>query len=195
MNTSFIRWPCALAGLSLGALLVACGGDSEPSNPNGDGDGNGEEGPVTETIVNGRPASEYYAQFAYEKYAGAPGGAAAFPAQQDGINLFAATAYLKQDKSFILYYAEGAGTVRSNGYSAEIPTSRMFKRTGTWSVSGGSLKLGDLMTCQGLMVNGNDALRCTLDRTIGYSEAVGKSATFTRSTNTSPNDRQWADYK
>ncbi|WAM23482.1 MULTISPECIES: hypothetical protein [Myxococcus] len=151
--------------------------------------------PVTETTVNGRPASEYYAQFAYEKYAGAPGGAVAFPAQRDGINLFAATAYLKQDKSFILYYAEGAGTVRSNGYTAEIPLSRMFKRTGVWRVSGGSLKLGDLMTCQGLKVDGNDALLCTLDRTIGYADAVGKTATFTRSTNSSPNDRQWADYQ
>ncbi|WXH32404.1 hypothetical protein WA016_06388 [Myxococcus stipitatus] len=172
---------------------MACGGDSEPSKPNGEG--NGGEEPSTETTVNGRPASEYYAQFAYEKYAGAPGGAVEFPAQQDGINLFAATVYLKQDKSFILYYAEGAGTVRSNGYTAEIPPSRMFKRTGAWSVSGGSLRLGDVMTCQGLKVDGSDALRCTLDRTIGYAAAVGKSATFTRSTNTSPNDRQWADYK
>ncbi|AKQ64523.1 hypothetical protein A176_001435 [Myxococcus hansupus] len=146
-------------------------------------------------MVNGLPASEYYAQFAYEKYAGAPGGAAAFPARQDGINLFAATVYLKQDKSFIVYYAEGTGTVRSNGYTAEIPSSRMFKRTGAWSVSGGSLKLGDLLTCKGLKVDGNDALYCTLDRAIGYADAVGKSAVFTRSTHLSPNDRQWADYQ
>ncbi|MCY1078801.1 hypothetical protein [Archangium lansingense] len=145
--------------------------------------------------MNGKPVSEFYGQFTYEKFSGATGGVAAFPAQPDGINLFVATVFLMQDKSFTLYYAEGAGTVRANGYSAEIPLDRMFERTGKWSISGSSLKIGDLMTCHGMTVDGRDALRCAMDRAVGYAAAVGKTTTFTRATNSSPNDSQWADYQ
>ncbi|MFY0566966.1 hypothetical protein ACN28E_24435 [Archangium lansingense] len=93
--------------------------------------------------MNGKPVSEFYGQFTYEKFSGATGGVAAFPAQPDGINLFVATVFLMQDKSFTLYYAEGAG----------------------------------------------------MDRAVGYAAAVGKTTTFTRATNSSPNDSQWADYQ
>jgi len=170
--------------------LAACGGG-------GDSD-DGMQMPdaaMNEPIVNGKPASQYYAQFAHATTKAEVGGAAAFPAQSDGRNAFLAQFFLMPNGKLVLFYAEGEGSVTSTGHALNIIGATKKKREGTWKVDGAQLVLDAFMRCDGFTLNDKDALRCTLATSIVTAAAQGKSGTFQNGIGmSSPDDSEFADY-
>jgi hypothetical protein len=171
--------------------LAACGGggDDDPmmmTTP---------DAPASEVVINGKPASQFYAQFAHATTMAEIGGAAAFPAQGDGRNAFLAQFFLLPNGKLVLFYAEGEGTVTSTGHSLNIFGSAKKRREGTWKIEGAQLVLDAYLRCDGFMLNGKDALRCTLAAPIITAAAQGKTGTFQNGIGpSSPDDTEFADY-
>jgi hypothetical protein len=169
--------------------LAACGGGGESS------DGTGPDAAMNEPLINGKPASQYYAQFTHATTKAEVGGAAAFPAQSDGRNAFLAQFFLLPNSKLVLFYAEGEGSVTSTGHSLNIISGTKKKREGTWKIDGAQLVLDSFLRCDGFTLNGKDALRCTLGASIVTTAAQGKSGTFQNGFGmSSPDDSEFADY-
>jgi hypothetical protein len=189
MLKTFAKFSLTTAAMA----LVACG--PGPVGPDGGSGGGGGGGNGTNGTVNGKPAADYYAQFNYETLKTYSSGAAAFATQSNGDDLFLISVYLFQNGTYTVYYGEGQGTVTSTGHSANIRTASQRKVTGTWSIDGVKLKVGDLLSCDGITVDGKETMYCSLTRAVGTSAAVGKSATLRRGFSaTSPDDSTWKDY-
>ena len=180
-----------LAGV---VVALGCGGGG------GGGGGDGVDGGATdasgqEAIVNGRPASVFYGQFAHATTHTGVAGAAAFASQPDGRNAFLVTFFLMPNNQLALFYAEGEGEVTSSGHSINVLANARKKRTGTWHVEGAQLALDEFMRCDGFTFNEHDALRCTLAAPILTADAVGRSGTFGKAFgDSSPDDSEFADY-
>lgn len=168
--------------------LAACGGGGDSGDAMPDAS-------MNEPLVNGKPASQFYAQFAHATTMAEVGGAAASPAQPDGRNAFLAQFFLMPNGKLVLFYAEGEGSVTSTGHSLNIIGSTKKRREGTWKVEGTQLVLDAFLRCDGFTFNGADALRCTLASSIVTAAAQGKSGTFKNGFGTSsPDDSEYADY-
>lgn len=173
-------------------VLAACGGGGDSDDgmmmPPPDGS-------MTEPLINGKPASQFYAQFAHATTKNEVSGAASFPAQADGRNAYLATFFLMPDGKLVWLYAEGEGEVTATGHSLAIYTSSKKKRTGTWRIDGAQLALDAFMRCDGFALNGKDALRCTLSSSIITAAAQGRAGTFQNGIGpASPDDSEFADY-
>jgi hypothetical protein len=145
--------------------------------------------------VNGKPADQYYGQFVYETIETDMEGAGAMPAQANGDNAYLLNVFLKQDKSFVLFYVEGQGQVSVGQSSIEYDAKKGRKLTGSWSIDGVSLTVGPF-SCDGLQFNGRDVLSCEVKHGIVSDGAVGHAAMLDKGgSNTSPDDSQFADYK
>jgi hypothetical protein len=176
--------------LILTMCLAACGGGGSSGD-----DAPAPDGSMNEPLVNGKPASQYYAQFAYATTKAEVGGAAAFPAQGDGRNAYLAQFFLMPSNKLVLFYAEGEGDVTATGHSLNIINSTKKRREGTWRIDGAQLALDAFMRCDGFTLNGKDALRCTLSSTIVTAAAQGRAGTFQNGIGmASPDDSEFADY-
>lgn len=180
-------------------LLAACGGDD---GGDGGGDDNLDDSPADidaapgEAIVNGKPASEYYGQFAWEVTGSYAYGGGAFAAQADGRNAYIASVFLYQDGTSVLFYAEGDFDVSPDGFSGSRYPGASVRRNATWSIDGAQLLIGDDLQCDGVVYNGEEVLHCELARAIDTSAAVGQSSYLRRSgLNSTPDDSEWADYE
>jgi hypothetical protein len=171
-------------------LLAACGGGG-----GGGDDMPGADAAMNEPIVNGLPASQYYAQFAYQMTSTGVEGAAAFPATSDGRNAFLVTFFLMPNNSLQLFYAEGEGDVTATGWSLNVHTDQQKKRSGMWKVEGAQLVLDSYMRCDGMLFNDKPALRCTLTAPIITAAAQSRSGTFKkRISASSPDSSEFAQY-
>lgn len=174
----------------LSVVLAACGG--------GGNDGDGMPMPdaaMTEPIINGKPASQFYGQFAHATTMAEVSGAAAFPAQADGRNAYHVAFFLMPNGKLVLFYAEGEGEVTQTGHSLAIIGGSKKRREGTWRVDGAQLALDAFMRCDGFTLNGRDALRCTLSQAIVTPAAQGRTGTFQNGIGqASPDDSEFADY-
>jgi len=169
--------------------LVACGGSDD------DGMMMQPDSSMNEPLINGKPASQFYGQFAHATSKAEVSGAAAFPAQPDGRNAYLAQFFLMPSGKLVLFYAEGEGEVTSTGHSLNIITSTKKRREGTWRIDGAQLALDAFMKCDGFELNGKDALRCTLASSIVTAAAQGRSGTFQKGIGeSSPDDSEFADY-
>ena len=169
--------------------LAACGPSTSPLLPDG-----GTSPGGAEAEVNGKPASEYYAQLSHEETRTFVGGAGAFAPQPDGRNMFLLQVFLRKDKSFVAFYKEGTGEVTATGYSGSFE-QRGRRLAGTWSTSGARLVLGDLAQCDGVTLNNRPALHCTLSRSVVTAAANGRSAMLKPGISAStPDDSAWASY-
>lgn len=172
-------------------ILAACSGGGSDDDPMM----TGPDASANEPVINGKPASQFYAQFAHVTTKAEVAGAAAFPAQADGRNAYLAQFFLMPSNKLVLFYGEGEGTVTSTGHSLNIITSTMKRREGTWRVEGAQLVLDSYMRCDGFTLNDKDALRCTLATSIVTSAAQGRSGTFRNGIgDSSPDDSEYADY-
>jgi hypothetical protein len=170
--------------------LAACGGggESDDAMPMADA-------AMNEPVINGKPASQFYAQFAHATTKAEVSGAASFPTQPDGRNAFLAQFFLMPNGKLVLFYAEGEGSVSPTGHSLNILGSTRKRREGTWRVDGAQLALDSFMRCDGLAQDGKDVLRCTLGASIVTPAAQGKSGTFRNGFGmSSPDDSEFADY-
>ena len=173
-------------------VLAACGG--------GGGGGGGDDEPgadaaMNEPLVNGVPASQYYAQFAHQTTNTGVDGAAAFPETADGRNAFLVTFFMMPNGALQLFYAEGEGDVTATGWSLNIYTNTKKKRSGTWRVEGAQLVLDSFMRCDGLTFNDKPALRCTLTAPILTAAAQSRSGTFQKRISASnPDSSEFAEY-
>jgi hypothetical protein len=170
-------------------VASACSGGS------GD-DGTTPDGAANEPLVNGVPASQYYAQFAHQTTKTGVDGAAAFPQNAQGRNAFLATFFLMPGGNLQLFYAEGEGEVTSTGHSLNIDTTTQKKRSGTWRVDGAQLVLDSFMRCDGILFDDKPALRCTLKSSIVSPDAQERSGMFRKRLGESgPDDSEFAGYK
>lgn len=191
-----MKTPTTRLSILVTCVLAGCGGGG------GGDDGGGDDMPgpdgggmMNEPLVNGLPASQYYAQFAHATTKAGVVGAAAFPAQGDGRNAFHTTFFLMPNNQLQLFYAEGEGSVTSTGWSLNIFGNAKKKRSGTWKVEGARLVLDSFMTCDGFELNDKPALSCTLASTIITAAAQGRSGTFQKELGeSSPNDTEFAEY-
>jgi hypothetical protein len=169
----------------------------EKSGGGGNNSGNGGGG--SEATVNGKPASEFYAQLTNEETGGYLTGAGSFSAVENGDNAFLVDLFLLKGGKYILYYTEGQGEVSGTGHSLATKKDRNRKVSGEWSVNSTTLLVGDVFACEGLSLNGHSAVRCQLKKTIGYEAAVGRGTTLEVATSSrgkiTPDDSQWAEYK
>ncbi|HEU0032764.1 MAG TPA: hypothetical protein VFQ53_19165 [Kofleriaceae bacterium] len=171
-------------------VLAACGGSAA-----GDDDDTPVDGSGGEPLVNGEPASQYFARFAYATTHTGVEGAAAFPTTADGRNAFLVTFFLLPQGQLQLFYAEGDGEVTSTGYSVNVFGDSKRKRSGQWRVDGAQLVLDSFLRCDGLLFNNSPALRCSLETAIGAPAATGHAGTFrTRISESSPDDSEFGDY-
>jgi hypothetical protein len=167
--------------------LTACGGQSL--------DGPDPDASAQEPLINGMPASQYYAQFAHATTRTAVSGAAAFPLTDDR-NAFLTHFFLMPNGELELFYAEGDGDVGLDGWSLNVDTTTMKRKSGTWKVEGSKLVLGAWMSCDGTLLNDKPALRCTLTQTIVTSAAQGRSGMWEKAFGMkSPDDSEWTDYQ
>ena len=172
-------------------LLAACGGGGSDD----DGMMMMPDAAMNEPLVNGKPASQFYAQFAHATTKTEVSGAASFAAQADGRNAFLVHFFLMPNNKLELFYAEGTGDVTPTGHSLSIFNNSKKKRQGTWKVEGAQLALDSFMRCDGFEFNGRDALRCTLSTSIITPAAQGRSGTFKNGISaSSPDDSEFADY-
>jgi hypothetical protein len=171
--------------------VLGCGGGGSDD----DGMMMQPDGSMNEPLVNGKPASEFYGQFAHAVSKNEMSGAAAFPAQADGRNAYLVTFFLMPSNKLELFYAEGQGEVTATGHSLAILNNTKKRRTGTWRIDGAQLVLDSYMRCDGFTLNGKDALRCTLSSTIVTAAAQGRAGTFQKGIgDASPDDSEFADY-
>ncbi|MBA3397161.1 MAG: hypothetical protein H0T89_31320 [Deltaproteobacteria bacterium] len=170
-------------------LALGCGG----GGGNDDGDP-GVDAAVNEPIINGKPASEFYGQFAHTVTGAGMGGAAAFPSQGDGRNAYHVTFFLMPNNKLELFYAEGEGEVTTTGHSLAIYNDSKKRRSGTWRVDGAELVLDTHMRCTSFTFNDRDVLRCTLTNPIITAAAQGRAGTFKPGFAASPDDSEFADY-
>jgi len=146
-------------------------------------------------LVNGKPASEYYGQFTWDKTNSALQGAAAFPAQPDGRDVFLVTFFLMPDHTFELFYLEGTGEASpTNWVVTEAATDAKKRRSGTWAIEGAELVLGSYLRCGGATLTGHDALSCTLTTPITTTAAQDQTATCWLWFHGAPDDQLFADY-
>lgn len=172
-------------------LLAACGGGGDSD----DAMMGTPDASMNEPLVNGKPASQFYAQFAHATTMAENTGAAAFPAQADGRNAYVVQFFLMPSNKLELFYAEGMGEVTQTGHSLAVFNNSKKKREGTWKVEGAQLVLDSFMRCDGFTLNDRDALRCTLSTTIVTAAAQGRSGTFQKGIGmSSPDDSEFADY-
>jgi len=172
-------------------LAAGCGGGGSDD----DGMTMPPDGSMNEPIVNGKPASQFYAQFTHAVTKAEVSGAAAFPSQPDGRNAYLATFFLMPNNQLVLFYAEGEGDVTATGHSLAIFANAKKQRTGTWRIDGAQLVLDSFMRCDGLALNGKDVLRCTLSSAIITAVAQGRAGTFQNGFGeSSPDDSEFADY-
>ncbi len=180
---------------------VGCGGPaaSGPNSPPGPTPDGGQviiHPPDEASTINGKPVSAFYGQFELETTKTYFQGAAAFSDQPNGDNAFLASVFLVHDGSYVFFYQEGSGDVNGSGHSLNLRRDHAFKVTGNWRIEGVALVLGDVARCNGMSIDGKDALLCTLNRAIGYSAAVGKSFRGQRAFSSSqPSDTQWANFQ
>lgn len=172
-------------------VIAACGGGSDSMDGPGE---SGADASISETEINGRPASEFYGQFVWQTSGGNVGGAAAFP-ETDGRDAFVLDVFLMEDKSFLLFYGEGFGQVTSTGHSLNVYPDSYSRREGSWSLEDGELVLGSWARCGGLEFNGNDVLQCRLSQSIVTPEAVGSAGILRFKNETSPFDSEWSEYR
>jgi hypothetical protein len=160
-------------------------GGGDPTNPT----------PGEEALVNGEPASTFYGRFTHATSRKGVEGAAAFTAQADGRNAFLITFFLMPDNRFEVFYAEGPGEVSSTGHSINLIGDSRKRRSGTWRIDGSKLRLGDLVSCDGMALDDRPVLRCTLDGVILTTAAQGRSGTFAFGFGeATPDDTEFADY-
>ena len=172
------------------SLATGCVTDDGGADPAGGGGGGGGDEP----FVNGLPASEYYAQFAWQTTQTGVEGAMAFPAS-GGRDASLVQFFLMPQGQLELFYAEGSGSVSPTGWSLNIDTSTQRRRAGQWRVDGARLVLDGFMACDGFELNDRPALRCTLTQAIGSAAAQGRTGTFKpRSSMSSPDDSEFAGY-
>ena len=180
--------------LMIGAALA--GGCVIDGTDNGGGDGSGSgSGSTTEVLIDGVPATEYYAQFSHATTGTGIEGAAAFATTTDGRNVFLATFFLMPGGQLQLFYKEGEGEVDTTGWSINTFSGTQRKRTGTWKVDGAKLVLDSWMSCTAMDFNDKPALYCTLTTTIVTPAAQGRSGMYRpRFGASSPDDSEFADY-
>lgn len=172
-------------------FLLGCGGGGNE----GDGMMQPDASTMNEPLINGKPASEFYGQFAHATTKAEVSGAAAFPAQADGRNAYHVAFFLLPNGKLELFYAEAEGEVTATGHSLAIFNNSKKRRTGTWRIDGAQLALDSFMRCDGFAFNGRDALRCTLSSTIITAAAQGRAGTFQKGLGeASPDDSEFADY-
>ena len=160
-----------------------------------DGGGGGPDGGGNEPIVEGLPASQFYAKFTYQTTQTGIEGAAAFPTNADGNDAYVVAAFLMPGNQLELFYAEGQGDVSPTGFSINVQSTTKKRRSGSWSVQGADLVLDAFMRCNGMTLNDNPALRCTLERSIVTAAAQGHGGTFRKMLGAaSPDDSTYADY-
>lgn len=175
----------------LSLLVLGCGGGGNDD----DGMMMQPDASMNEPLINGKPASQFYAQFAHATTKNEVSGAASFPAQPDGRNAYLATFFLMPENKLVFLYAEGQGEVTSTGHSLSILNNSKKKRMGTWRVDGAQLVLDAYMRCDGFTLNDKDALRCTLSSSIITAAAQGRSGTFQNGIGpASPDDSEFAGY-
>lgn len=178
-------------------LAAGCsdGGDppTGPDAASGSPDAN-PDASANEPLINGEPASVFYARFQYETTNTHNQGVAAFPLT-DGKNIYVLEFYLQQNGHYIMFYSEGDGEVRADGYSAAIAPEDYHRLEGSWTVAGAKLQLGTLLSCDGLSVDGAPALRCKVVTPPGTSGATQGTATVKPWGNpTTPTDSRWDDF-
>jgi hypothetical protein len=174
------------------ACLLAC--SSSSSSPSGSSSSS-SSGNGGNTTINGKPADQFYGQFAYETIKTDMEGAGAMASQDNGDNAYLLNLFLKEDKSFVLFYVEGQGEVSATGNSIQYDPKKGRKVSGTWSIDGASLVVGPF-ACDGLNFNGRDVISCEVKQAIVSDGAVGHTAMLDKGEqNASPNDSQFADYK
>ncbi|MDQ3338165.1 MAG: hypothetical protein M4D80_23615 [Myxococcota bacterium] len=175
----------------LSLLVLGCGGGGNDD----DGMMMQPDAAMNEPTINGKPASQFYAQFAHATTKNEVAGAASFPAQPDGRNAFHASFFLMPDSKLVLFYAEAEGEVTATGHSLAIFNNTKKKRMGTWRIEGAQLVLDSYMRCDGFAFNGKDVLRCTLSSAIITPAAQGRAGTFQNGIGAaSPDDSEFADY-
>jgi hypothetical protein len=171
-------------------LALGCGGGMDD-----DGGMTTVDAAINEPLVNGKPASAFYAQFTHAVTRAEVSGAAAFATQPDGRNAFITAFFLMPEGKLELFYAEGEGEVTPTGHSLAIFNDTKKHREGTWRVDGAQLVLDAFMRCDGFTFNDSDALRCTLTSTIVTPAAQGSAGTFRKAFGeSSPDDSEFADY-
>src|SRR4051812_16773942 len=174
-------------------MLAACGGGGG-STGDDDDQGTPDAGGST-VLVEGVPADQFYGQFSYAKTQTGVDGAAAFPVNSAGNNVYLAQVFMMPNGVLDLFYGEGEGEVDSTGWSVNIQTSTKKKRTGTWHVQGAQLVLDAFLTCDGLTYNGHPKLHCALAQTIVSPGALGKAGLFDKMIGAAtPDDSEFAEY-
>ena len=133
-----------------------------------DGSGN-ENGTVNEQepIVNGMPASVFFAQFAWESSRSHLVGHLSFPAAASGANAASAQIFLMPSSRMELFYKEG---VENGPITDFLPDTRKH-RSGTWRIEGTDLVLDSFLRCQGLELNGAPETLVALGRSPGTPAA------------------------
>jgi hypothetical protein len=175
-------------------FLAACGDDPPRRGKHRGGPG---DVTVSTATVNGLEAHAYYDQFTWQATGTYVVGAAGFPTAPDGRDTFLVHLYLMGDGGFVLFYEEGEGDVDYSGWSISTYTDSMRRREGTWTVDGAGLDVGGLVACNGMAMNGEELLSCTLASSIVTGEAVGASFWLEVDTfgPSAPSDSDWRDYR
>jgi hypothetical protein len=174
-------------------LAAGCSDDGDPQTGPDAAPGSPDAN-ANEPLINGEPASVFYARFQYESTNTHNQGVAAFPLT-DGKNIYVLEFYLQRNGHYIMFYSDGDGEVRANGYSAAIAPEDQLRLEGSWTVAGAKLQLGTLLSCDGLSVDGAPALRCKIVTPPGSSGAPQGTATVKPWGNpTTPTDSRWNDF-
>ena len=164
------------------------------TNPNNT-DPNNTSPNNSSATVNGVPADEYYAQFHWDETSTYASGAAAFEAQADGRNAFLTHVFLYESGDAVIFYEEGEGEVTLTGHSLATYSDTQTRIDTQWTVDGVDLVLGDVFTCGGFEFNGQQKLRCVLDRAIITDAAIGSAASLSVGISaSSPDDSDFADF-
>ena len=184
------------------ALAVACGGDATGDDATDDStddatDDTTDDGPDAdpgEPLINGEPASVFYGPFVYDELETYSEGVSEFPLT-DGKNIYIVQFYLLADETYIMYYADGEGELRFDGYSMAVAPEDKLRLTGAWQVTGSTLELGSLLACDGLSFNGERALQCQIVTPPGSPAATeGTALALPYGNLVAPDDSRWDEY-
>lgn len=182
----------SITTLSAMMTLAACGGDTT----GGGDDGMTVDGGSSTATVEGVPADQFYAQFAYAKTKTGLDGAAAFPENASGNNAFLAHVFLMPNNKLVVFYGEGHGDVSLTNFDILIDKATEKRREGTWHVDRDQLVLDSYLTCDGTTIQGDPRIRCALKSAIVTTAAQGKLGLFgNRLSASGPDDSEFADYR
>ncbi len=145
--------------------------------------------------VHEKPASEYYAQFVWDdENKKSVSGAASFPESEEGHNFFLLDVFLMKSGDANLFYVEGNGTVTSTGQSGSLFDDTQTRLDTTWRLEGTRLRIGDVLDCMGITLDGEEGMSCKLLRPIVTQEAAGRNARMKNDSGDTPEDSIYADY-